>query len=95
MFEMRIKALLLTAPVLVTPDYYAFKLQVNTSYQGVGAILLQESSHKVFHPNSYFSQKLNKHQWGPSTCEETLALILAAQHFELYLSSEIATVSLQ
>ena len=41
----KIKALLLTVPVLVTPDYYKpFKLQVNTSDQGVGAVLLQERS---------------------------------------------------
>ena len=75
--------------MLVTPDYYKpFKLQVDASDQGVGAVLLQESSQKVDHPISYFSQKFNKHQRGYSTCEkETLALILALQHFEFYLSS--------
>ena len=85
----KIKALLLTAPVLVTPDYYKpLKLQVDASDQGVGAVLLQESSQKVDHPISYFSQKFNKHQRGYSTCEkEILALILALQHFEFYLSS--------
>ena len=53
-----IKALLLTVPVLVTPDYYTpFKLQMDTSDQGISAVLLQKSSQKVDHPISYFSQK--------------------------------------
>lgn len=92
----KIKALLLTAPVLVTPDYYKpFKLQVDASDQGVGAVLLQEGSQKVDHPISYFSQKFNKHQRGYSTYEkETLALILALQHFEFYLSSAMYPIEI-
>ena len=65
------------------------------SDQGVGAVLLQESSQKVDHPISYFSQKLNKHQRGYSTYEkETLALILALQHFEFYLSSAMYPIEI-
>ena len=92
----KIKALLLTAPVLVTPDYYKpFKLQVDASDQGVGAVLLQEGSQKVDHPISYFSQKFNKHQRGYSTYEkETLALILALQHFEFYVSSAMYPIEI-
>ena len=84
----KIKSLLLSAPVLVTSDYHKpFKLQVDGSDRGAGAVLLQVSAQEVDHPISYFSQKFNKHQCGYSTCEkETLALILALQHFEFYLS---------
>ena len=60
---MKIKTLLLTAPVLVTPDYQKpFKLQVDASDYGAGAVLLQESVYQVDHPISYFSQKFDQHQ---------------------------------
>ena len=37
---------------------------------------------------SYYSKKLNKHQKVYSTIEkETLALVLAVQHFDVYLAS--------
>lgn len=46
------KALLWSAPVLPAPDFKRpFKLEVDASYCGTGAILLQESSdgeHKPF-----------------------------------------------
>ena len=42
-----IKTLLLTAPVLVTPDYQKpFKMHVDASDYGAGAVLLQESEQK-------------------------------------------------
>ena len=55
---------------------------------GVGAVLLQEDQQAVEHPNAYFSQKFNKSQQNYCTSEkETLALILALQQFEFYLSA--------
>ena len=40
------------------------------------------------HPLSYFSKKLNEHQMKYSTVEkETLALVLALQHFEVYVGT--------
>ena len=85
----KIKTLLLTAPVLVTPDYQKpFKMHVDASDYGAGAVLLQESEQKIDHPISYFSQKFDRHQRNYSTCEkETLALILALRHFDFYLSA--------
>ena len=79
----KIKTLLLSVPVLVTPDYdKPFKLHVDASDYGAGAVLLQESSSKVDHPISFFSVKFNRHQSNYSTYEkETLALMLALQHF--------------
>lgn len=47
----------------------------------------------VQHPVCYFSRKFNKHHLHYSTIEkETLALLLALQHFEVYVSSSSETV---
>ena len=88
---MKIKSLLLTAPVLVTPNYQKpFKLQVDASDYVARAVLLQESVQKIDHPISYFSQKFDQHQRNYSICEkEALALILAIRHFDFYLSGAI------
>ena len=85
----KIKSLLLSAPVLKAPDFgKPFKLQVDASDIGIGAVLLQEGHHGINHPVSYFSQKFNKHQVNYSTTEkETLALLLSLQHFDVYLNS--------
>ena len=45
---MKIKTLLLTAPVLIMPDYQKpFKLQVDASDYGAGAVLLQEGAEEI------------------------------------------------
>ena len=49
---------------------------------------MQEDGYGVDHPGSYFFKKLNTHQKNYSTIEkECLYLILALQHFEVYLTS--------
>ena len=49
---------------------------------------MQVDENGVDHPVSYFSKKFNKHQKNYSTIEkECLSLILALQHFEVYLTS--------
>ena len=49
---------------------------------------MQEDDNAVDHLVSYFSKKCNKHQKNYSTIEkECLSLILALQHFEVYLTS--------
>lgn len=54
---------------------------------GVGAVLLQEDARGVDHPIGYFSHKLNVSQKNYSTSEkETLALVMALQHFDFYLT---------
>ena len=89
-----IKSLLLTAPVLKAPDFdKPFKLQVDVSDVGVGAVLLQESPQRIDHPVSYYSQKFNRQQANYSTSEkETLALLFSLQHFEVYLSAAVTPV---
>ena len=63
-------------------------LMVDTYDLGVGAVLLQEDQQAVEHPIVSFLQKFNKSQRNYCTSEkETLALILALQHFEFYLSA--------
>lgn len=84
-----LKALLASAPVLAAPDFdRPFKLAVDASDVGVGAVLLQADSSDVEHPLAYFSKKFNMHQKHYSTIEkEALALILALIHFNVYVSS--------
>ena len=85
----KIKAILMSSPVLTSPDFESqFRLLVDASDVGCGAILTQEGKDKVEHPICYFSKKFNKHQQNYSTIEkECLALLLALQHFDVYLNS--------
>ncbi len=88
------KALLCCAPVLAAPSFsHPFKLEVDASACGAGTVLLQEDESGVEHPVCYFSEKFNKHQVNYSTIEkEALALLLALQHFEVYLGSSAQPV---
>lgn len=75
---------MLAAPDLACP----FKLEVDASAVGAGAVLLQDDADGIDHPVSYFSRKFNKRQVNYSTIEqETLALLWALLHFEVYLGS--------
>ncbi len=49
------------APVLSAPNFeLSFKLQVDASSSGAGAVLLQEDLAGVEHPVSYFSKKFTR-----------------------------------
>lgn len=51
-------------------------------------MLLQTDVSRIDRPVAYFSKKLDRHQKQYSTIEkEALALVLAVQHFEVYVSS--------
>jgi len=82
-----VKAMLISSPILISPDFEkGFILYVDASDTGAGAVLCQADAAGVDHPVCYFSKKFNKHQRNYSTVEkETLALILALRHFEIYL----------
>ena len=84
-----LKAILKNEPVLIAPNFAKeFKLAVDASDTGAGSVSMQEDGNGVDHPVSYFSKKFNKHQKNYSTIEkECLSLILALQHFEVYLTS--------
>lgn len=79
--------MLCCALVLSAPDFsLPFKLEVDASTVRAGAVLLQEDEQGIDHPVSYFICKFNKHQLKYSTIEkETLELLFALQHFEVYL----------
>ena len=83
------KSVLMSAPVLAAPDFdKPFKLAVDASDSGVGGVLLQDGSDGVEHPVCYFSKKFKPYQKWYSTIEkEALALILALDHFEVYVGS--------
>ena len=63
----------------LAPDFDKyFKLAVDESDAGIGAVLLKEDNNGIDHPVCYFSKKFNKHQNNDSTTEkECLTLILA------------------
>lgn len=88
------KALLCSTPVLSAPDFaHPFKLEVDASTRGAGAVLLHEDENGVDHPVAYFSKKFNQHQLQYSTIEqEALSLLLALQHFEVYIGSSLLPV---
>ncbi len=75
--------------ILSAPNFaLSFTLQVDASARGAGAVLMQTDDAGIEHPISYFSKKFTKCQQNYSDIEkEALALLLALQHFELYLSS--------
>ena len=85
----KLKAVLISVPVLKAPNFNCrFKLAVDASDIGAGSVLLQEGENGIDHPVCYFSKKFNKSQMNYSTIEkECLSLILAVQHFEVYLTS--------
>ena len=84
----KIKAAITSYPILRSPDFSKpFKLATDASDHGVGAVLFQSDGDED-HPVAFYSKKLNPAQCNYSTIEkETLSLVLAYTHFELYLSS--------
>ena len=61
---------------------------VEGSGVGAGTVLMQHDSKGIENPICYFSRKFNQHQKNYSTIEkETLALVLALQHFDVYLNT--------
>ena len=84
----KIKVAITSYPILKSPDFNKpFKLATDASDYGVGAVLFQTVDNENF-PVAFFSKKLNPAQCRYATIEkETLSLVLAYQHFEIYLSS--------
>ena len=77
------------SPVLKRPDYEKpFILIIDSSVVGTGSVLVQEASDGLNHPVSYFLKKFLKYQKNYSVVEkETLGLVLALEHFDVYLGS--------
>ena len=85
-----LKEILCHYPVLRMPEFdRSFELAIDASDQAAGGVLLQtdKQNESLKHPVAYFSRKFDKHQTNYSTIEkELLALVLAIQHFEVYIS---------
>ena len=82
----RVKLLLQNSPKLISPNYEKpFKLIIDASDIGAGAVVVQEDAQGIDHPVCYYSKKFLKHQKNYSTVEkETLALLLALNQFDVY-----------
>ena len=90
-----LKNVLCSLPVLQAPDFSRpFALAVDASNVGVGAVLMQPDNLNIHHPVCYFSKKFNSAQRNYSVIEqELLALILALQHFEVYVPTHGPTIT--
>lgn len=88
------KGLLASAPILTAPNFEkSFKLPIDASTCGACAVIMQEDSNGVEHPINYFSKKFNRHQQVYSiVVKEALTLVLAVQHFGVYLGSIAAPI---
>lgn len=88
------KALLQHAPVISAPNLTRpFKLNIDASAVGAGTVPLQSSSDGTDHPVCYYSRKFNQHQLNYSTVKkETLSLLLALHHFDVYVGSSAAPI---
>ena len=76
---------------LKSPDYKKpFKLIIESSDVGTCSVLAQEPSDGLDHPVSYFSKKFLKYEMNYSVVEkEILGLVLALDHFDVYLGSTL------
>ncbi|XP_029732414.2 uncharacterized protein LOC109415089 [Aedes albopictus] len=83
---LNLKAALVSAPVLIMPDYNKpFSVACDASDIAIGAVLTQEVDGEE-HPVSYFSQKLSSSERKYSVTErECLAVIRAVEKFRGYI----------
>jgi len=81
-----LKEALVSAPVLIAPKVdKPFTLHTDASTKGVGAVLYQEEEGEL-HPVAFFSKRLLKRQRLYGATElELLAILLAVEHFAVYL----------
>ena len=86
----KLKAMLKSAPVLLAPSFdkeFRWPLMKVMLMKAV-CCYKKMTMVTVDHPVWYYSKMFNKHQRNYSTIEkECLYLILALQHFEVYLAS--------
>lgn len=79
-----LKTALVSTPVLAFPDFTKpFIVETDASDKGVGAVLQQDG-----HPIAYVSKALGPRNQGLSTYQkESLAILLAVEHWRPYLQS--------
>jgi hypothetical protein len=83
----RLKGALISAPLLVMPDFTKpFLLQTDASKEGVGAVLAQLDDAGLEHVIAYASKSLNKAQRNYTTTDqELLAVVYGVRQFRGYL----------
>ena len=85
-----LKLMLSSKPVLQAPDFHKqFSLMVDARHMGVGAALMQVDEKGIEHPVPYFSRKFNQLEVNYSTIKKEL--LLALQHFDVYLNTMISS----
>lgn len=84
----KLKNTLISAPVLSCPDFdQPFQVHTDASNFGVGGLLTQIKD-GIEHPIAYMSKSLSKPEQNYSITErETLAVILALEHWRCYLEN--------
>jgi hypothetical protein len=84
-----LKQALVTAPVLALPNFSKpFEVETDASDTGIGAVL-----HQSGHPIAFVSKSLGARHQGLSTYEkESLAILLAVDHWRSYLMSGEFTI---
>ena len=89
-----VKALLISSTVLAAPQLNRpFKLHVDASQVGAGAVLLQEDEQGVDLPVSFFSRKFLSYQSSFSVIvKEALGFNWALQHFDVYVGGTVSLV---
>jgi transposase InsO family protein len=90
----RAKEVLISAPVLVNPDYEKpFIIHADASDYGIGGVLSQEQPEGGEKPCAYFSIKLTSAQRKYTTTEkECLAVLLSVENFRPYVDGTEFTV---
>lgn len=80
-----LKTALVSAPVLAMPDFsQQFVIETDASDKGIGAVLMQQN-----HPIAFLSKALGPRHQGLSTYEkESLAIMLAVEHWRSYLQHD-------
>lgn len=84
----RLKECLVSAPVLSCPDFdLPFEVHTDASSYGIGAMLTQTVNGKE-HPIAYMSRSLSAAEKNYSITErETLAVLIALEHWRCYLDN--------
>jgi len=90
----KLKDLLITAPVLAKPDFEKiFELHTDASQVAIGACLMQTDDQNELHPIAYFSRKLRGAETRYSATDlEALAVVESVRHFDAYLYGRRFTV---
>lgn len=80
--------------MLAAPDFTRpFKIEVDASMYGAGAMLIQEDHEGADHLVCYFSKKVLSTNFNTTLSKkDALALLWALQHFEIYVGSSPTVV---